>query len=118
MPQTKDGQKYRVRYSRHTIPWAPNKSHYRNTLVTIQKGDCKTGHIYFGIARCKLSTDHFEKKVGRELALSRAEEADRHFSNSTVPRGLFFLDSGGICGYVHVKYVKTLLRHFESLDTK
>lgn len=113
MPQTKDGQKYRVRYGGYSYRDAWSKINPRNTMVTIEKGTGKDRYIYFGIARCKLSTDRFQKKLGRELALVRAEEAIKE----NVQVG-FYLSKDGTKGSCKIQYVRSLLKHFESLDVK
>lgn len=118
MPTTSNGTKYRVRYASPRAGadlFAPR--HRKNCLVTIQKED----FVYFGIARCKLSVDNFSKKEGRELALDRAERAGTSCtseSNNYIPSGLFFISKNGTMGYCSVRYIKTLLKHFETLDTK
>lgn len=115
--QTTDGQKYRVRYSGYSDRDPLLKlSTYRNlspqrTLVTLQKGDT----VYFGIARCNLKADKFEKKIGRALALCRALEAvDLQNVMVIVDTGTFYIDKTGLRGWVNVKLVKVLLRYFET----
>lgn len=122
MPQTSIGLKYRVRYGGYSYRDAYSKVNPRNTLVTIEKSFEKDRYVYFGIARCKLTVDRFTKKEGRELALSRAEEIMKDFDlvygDTPVVVADFYLKEGGTMGWCAVKYVKTLLRHFESLDQK
>lgn len=115
MPKTTNGQTYRIRYSspntKNNLIYVPR--HRKNCLVTIEKGEGKDRYVYFGIARCKLSVDRFSKKEGRLLALSRAEEA------LIIPKvASFYLSEDGTKGYVHVRYVRSLLKHFESLDAR
>ena len=113
--QTETGQKYRVRYGRQ-IKWGKPRETVipKNVLVTIQPPDCK--FVFFGIARCKLSVDHFSKKEGREIALTRALDAQKSYPVQGEQD--FLLSHGGSMGFVAVKYVRTLLRHFEGLDQK
>lgn len=107
---TPDGTKYRIRYSSlRMIDDFYDPRYRKNCLVTIQKED----YVFFGIARCKLSVDRFVKKEGHRIALERAQEACQ-----LDPLASFFLNSEGTLGYTHVRFVKTLLKHFESLDTK
>lgn len=113
--QTASGLKYRVRYGyqqkevKGTLRYYP---HPKNVLVTIPSGK---DYVFFGIARCKLSADNFRKKEGRELALNRALQ---FFNNDTTGLAAFYLSGDGTRGYCHVRYVRTLLRHFEGLDQK
>lgn len=125
--KTTTDEKYRVRYG-----WVYEKGdefkdsysfrHRKNVLVTIQKND----FVFFGIARCKLPQDHFRKVEGRELALARAQNSvnstnmgkDTDAYGALQPRASFYLDSSELMGYCKVKYVKTLLQHFENLDQK
>ena len=116
MPQTKDGTKYRIRYGGHSYRDAYCKVNPRNTLVTIEIGSGENRYVYFGIARCKLSVDNFRKKEGRELALSRAEESMKLYTDLLDID--FLLSVGGTMGFCSVKYVRSLLKHFESLDVK
>lgn len=121
MPTTSTGLKYRVRYASpragaYKDLFAPR--HRKNCLVTIQKEE----YVFFGIARCKLSVDNFSKKEGRELALRRAigflDVCGLKTDSSLSGLASFYLDPKGEMGYCSVKYVKTLLKHFEGLDTK
>ena|SRR3990167_1117980 len=114
--QTPDGRKYRVRYAGHSYRDAYCKLNPRNTLVTIEAGSGQHRYVFFGIARCKLSTDVFRKKEGRELALSRAEESMKLYTDLLDID--FLLSVGGTMGFCSVKYVRSLLKHFESLDVK
>ena len=126
MPQTTDGKKYRVRYASVPKRNASEIDWYnllrKNVLVTIEQGSGKDRFVFFGIARCKLSADNFSKKEGRELALSRAlkflDICDSLGDDSLTGLASFYLDDEGARGYCKVRYVKTLLRHFEGLDQK
>lgn len=117
MPTTSTGQKYRIRYGFQQKEIVSQKGAHRyqrrtkNALVTIQQGN----HVYFGIARCKLSTDIFKKKLGRELALIRAQDSFNYYATA-AETSMFCLNKDGTAGYCSVRYVKTLLKHFESLD--
>lgn len=91
----------------------------KNTLYTFREN----GLIYFGISRCDLSTDHFERSKGLVIAKSRALKAKEEMSidppsiseynneNKVVIR-----DAVGLRGVVKVENVKVLLDHFNSID--
>lgn len=91
----------------------------KNTLYTFRED----GLIYFGISRCDLSTDHFERSKGLTIAKSRALKAKEELSldpssmseynndNKVVVR-----DAVGLRGVVRVENVKVLLDHFNGID--
>jgi len=111
---TPDGTKYRIRYSRPYRPSRGDVVRPKNTLVTVQDGE----YVFFGIARCNWSaksTDVFNRKEGREIALDRALKAR---SVNVATNSSFCLNGDGTYGYCRVKLVKTLLKHFESLDNE
>ena len=102
--------KYRIRYSR-SLRGRTETVVLRNSLVTIQKGD----YVFFGIARCNRK-DLFKKTLGRELALNRA--LDSTTSYKAPETASVHISDDGTMGWCNVKYVRTILRHFEGLDQK
>jgi hypothetical protein len=95
----------KIRYSRE------NNRTPKNTLATIESD----GKIYFGIARCN-SSDMFRKRVGRQVATTRALRAsgktlfEVHDSN-------LYLDETGLRGMVSVEYAKELIGYFRDIDS-
>lgn len=96
----------RIRYSR-----LENRSP-KNTLVTLRDGD----DVYFGIARCNVKLDTFNKSVGKYIAAQRAalvteDDTTRyHSSNGLV------LHESGLRGYTSVSNITKLLDHFNDVD--
>lgn len=99
--------------------WSRSKA--KNCLVTHQPEN--SDYIYFGIARCKLSVDNFRKVEGRNLAVQRMKESVNMYSKSKFESSTgqheksdFYLQEGGMRGVVHIRYIRTLLKHFETLE--
>lgn len=95
----------------------------KNTLSTIRDDDL----IHFGIARCNIELDHFDKKTGKLIAKNRAELAasftdvegipGRKLKSSEMEENLIIHQSG-LRGTVKVNNIVELLQYFETIDAK
>jgi hypothetical protein len=94
-----------IRYSR-----AENKMP-KNTLASVRQGD----KIYFGIAKCN-SSDLFRKRIGREVATTRALRAINREFNEVVGMNLR-LDETGLRGVVDIEYIDELRNYFYDIDS-
>lgn len=83
----------------------------KNTLATIRDGE----KVYFGIARCN-GNDLFRKRIGREVASTRALRASGK-SLFEVEDSNLRLDETGLRGVVNYQYVKELINYFKEIDS-
>lgn len=93
-----------IRYSRDD-----NRSP-KNTLATVRDGD----KLYFGIARCN-SNEMFRKRIGREVATTRALRASKK-SLFMVEGSNLMLDETGLRGVVNQEHSKELIGYFNEID--
>jgi len=85
----------------------PTKNKRKNCLITIRRGD----YIYFGIARCNLKADKYERDKGYNIAMDRALDA-----MDNEPRGVSsYVDTHGVYGKYRDKDAKNLIRYFEKM---
>jgi len=105
----KMSERKRVRYSRLDEKRSP-----KNTLYTFQDGE----NLYFGIARCNVKLDTFERSIGTRIAEERARRAlETNIPNSVYyPRGALTLHHSGLRGRVNRTEVKELIEYFRSVD--
>jgi len=79
----------------------------KNILVTLRLQD----ELFFGIARCNIKADKYNRKLGQTLALGRATDAA---SNQDIPASTLYIDKTGLSGKCTIDNTKFLLRYFES----
>lgn len=85
----------------------------KNTLVTVRKDD----QIYFGISRCRITHDKFNKEEGLKLARLRANVAIADPKGKwTIDDKDFRLHSSGLFGSVNINAVGELLDYFNNID--
>jgi len=81
-------------------------------MVTIREGDT----IYFGIARCRLNYDRFDKGKGLDRARVRANVAKSNPAGEWKVDGGFYLHRSGLFGNVKIGEVPKLLEYFRNVD--
>lgn len=86
----------------------------KNTLYTFRED----GLIYFGISRCDLTTDNFERLKGSNIAKLRALKAKEELlaQNQNTKNDLIHTDDKGLRGVVGIENIKVLLEHFDKID--
>lgn len=99
----------RVRYSR----LGSKDRSPKNTLVTIRKGDL----IYFGIARCNLKADRFNKSVGRHIATRRATKVFEDSEIDYAETNGVSLHSSCLRGCARLADVKKVVNYFRQVDS-
>jgi len=82
----------------------------KNTLSTIRNGEL----IHFGIARCHIPLDRFDKSTGKLIATNRANLAAReeYEQNNTGLK----IHHSGLRGTVELSNIKVLLNYFQGID--
>lgn len=82
------------------------KGRRKNVLVTFR--DESKGLIYFGVSRCDLSCDKFDREEGIRLARARAEYAQKN-------SGYSYYWSGDLFGAAKAECIKELLDWFDEI---
>ena len=90
----------------------------KNTLYTFRE----EGLIYFGISRCDLNNDNFERNKGKVIAEQRALKAKEETTAidpdvQNVYNNIVCTADNGLRGVVRVENVKVLLDHFNNIDS-